>query len=226
MSAPSVTRTPNRESQASRIARTLVERISDGTYAVGVRIPSERVLASEFHVSRPVVREALSTVSALEILDIQMGRGAFVTARPAAASEATGSLQDIVNVREILEVGALRLSRGRVTDEAAAAVQAALDDLVTAAQERRDTSEADKGLHRAIVRASGSAVLLSLWQSLEQRIDDSIKVSPHGHIMSRAILDSHRILAEGITRDEVESAIAGSQALHEDNRRFLREFVG
>ena len=47
-------------------------------------LPSERVLAAEFHSARNTAREAISILSSEGLVDVQHGRGAFV--RTAAAA--------------------------------------------------------------------------------------------------------------------------------------------
>jgi DNA-binding FadR family transcriptional regulator len=216
-----------RDSQASRIARTLLERIRTGTYPQGSRLPSERLLASEFNVSRPVVREALSTVSALDVLDVQMGRGAFVIATPTEDPALPPSnLQDVVNVREVLETGALRLAAKKRTPTHIASVENALASLRTAVENKAETTDLDRALHNAIIEASGSPLLVKLWESLEQQIADTIRISPHGRTMSSAIFALHETLAAGISRGELESAVEASQQLHEQNRQFLHALLG
>jgi GntR family transcriptional regulator, transcriptional repressor for pyruvate dehydrogenase complex len=216
-----------RESQAGRIARLLVERIKDGQYPVGTRIPSERVLAGEFAVSRPVVREALSTVSALDIIDVQMGRGAFVTAVPADRAGAINSnLQDVVNVREIIETGALQLCQRPDVTVNSEPAETALRQLTEAVHRRGETAALDRALHTAIVQAPGSTALAELWKGLEKQIEETIRVSPHGHAMSETILGLHRRLADGVISGKTDEAIEASRHLHEQNRQFLRKLLG
>jgi DNA-binding FadR family transcriptional regulator len=219
--------TRRRGSQASRIAQTLLERIRAGTYPVGSRLPSERLLANEFNVSRPVVREALSTVSALDVLDTQMGRGAFVISVPADNSVPPSSnLQDVVNVREVLETGALRLAVRRPAPARIANVQNALAELRDAVNSKGETVDLDRVLHKAIIEASNSPLLVKLWESLEQQIEDTIRISPHGRTMSPEILAQHEILAAGISTGDIEDAIEASRQLHEENRKFLYALLG
>ena len=216
-----------RGSQASRIAQTLLERIRTGTYPVGSRLPSERLLAHEFNVSRPVVREALSTVSALDVLDTQMGRGAFVISMPADNSVLPSSnLQDVVNVREVLETGALRLAARRPSPTHIANVQKAMAELRSAVDSKEETTDLDRVLHKVIIEASGSPLLVKLWESLEQQIEDTIRISPHGRTMSPEILAQHEILAAGISTGDIEEAIEASRQLCEENRRFLHALLG
>jgi DNA-binding FadR family transcriptional regulator len=163
------------------------------------------MLATEFGVSRPVIREALSTLSALDVLDVQMGRGAFVSAAPTqGALVPLPNLQDVVNVREVLETGALQLGAREGSKRDASSVRDALERLRRAVDERSETTEPDRALHKAIIEASGSSLLCNLWESLEQQIEDTIRI------------------IEGDTA----SAIEASQRLHEQNREFLRALLG
>jgi GntR family transcriptional regulator, transcriptional repressor for pyruvate dehydrogenase complex len=216
-----------RSSQASRIARTLVQRITEGAYPIGSRMPSERQLALEFDVSRPVIREALSTVAALDVLDVQMGRGSFVVALPSDhSSSAPATLQDVVNIREVLETGALRLAALTPDEGRQTAVQTALQRLRTAVEEKSETVDADTALHGAIVAAAGSPLLLDLWRGIEQQITETIRISPHGRTMSEEILDLHTILADGCLGGDLNEAVDASRQLHEQNRQFLRSLLG
>ena len=65
------------------IVNTLQERILDGTYPQGMKIPSETELMGEFGVSRPTVTRALNLLSHDGWLDAQHGRGRFVLGPPA-----------------------------------------------------------------------------------------------------------------------------------------------
>ncbi|MFE9105039.1 FadR/GntR family transcriptional regulator [Actinomadura geliboluensis] len=219
--------TPRRESQANRIARLLVEDIRRGTHPVGDRIPSERRLAERFGVSRPVIREAVSTLIGYGLLEVQMGRGTFVVGQPTDGTPAEHlSLQDVVNVREVLEVGALRLSARQGGDRGKAKVSAVLDDLTRAVAARAETAELDSALHAAVIEASGSPLLMSLCQGLQQQIDATIRISPHGHSMSAEILALHRELADGVLHGRVDEAVDACQQLYEQHREFLRGLLG
>lgn len=66
------------ESQHTRLARLIEERVNSGEYAVGSRIPPERVLCEMFGVSRITVRQAIAELAERGILHRQQGRGTFV----------------------------------------------------------------------------------------------------------------------------------------------------
>jgi GntR family phosphonate transport system transcriptional regulator len=62
-----------------QIEKTLLSEIMSGDIAPGERLPSEGALADRFSVNRHTVRRALAELSAQDILQIENGRGAFVT---------------------------------------------------------------------------------------------------------------------------------------------------
>ncbi|WP_439565008.1 GntR family transcriptional regulator [Microcella sp.] len=68
--------------------------IADGTWQVGLRMPSEPELAAELSVSRGTLRRALSTLIDEGLLTQTPGRGTFVSARPEPPSN-EGELRGI-----------------------------------------------------------------------------------------------------------------------------------
>ncbi|MDE3229632.1 MAG: FadR family transcriptional regulator, partial [Chloroflexota bacterium] len=63
-----------------RIVAYIQQRIERGELRSGDRLPAERELAAQLGVSRTVLREALHTLAAYGLVDLQHGRGVFVAA--------------------------------------------------------------------------------------------------------------------------------------------------
>lgn len=213
--------------QRARVADDLLREIREGVHPVGAKLPSERQLAETYGVSRPVVREALGMLSMLDVIDIQMGRGAFVVNADVSTEQtAEYGLIDVVDAREAIEAGALRLAAVRADEGEKEAVRAALDALERAVRLSEDTSAADLELHRSIVRAARSPLLQKLWDDINDEIAQTIRVSPHGRAMSQAILADHRALAQGVVEGELAGALAATRVLYDHHRDFLRSLLG
>lgn len=60
------------------VAAAIKERVMGGSMTPGHRLPSEAMLASEFGVSRAVIREAISQLKHEGLVDSRQGVGAFV----------------------------------------------------------------------------------------------------------------------------------------------------
>ena len=108
---------------------TLIQaRILDGTFAPGVRLPAERELATQLRVNRSSVREALKKLEQLRLVDIQRGSGARVQDAEQASFEIVWAmlldegrpnlprLRELLELREVLLPGMLRLALDRASD--------------------------------------------------------------------------------------------------------------
>ncbi|SEQ71555.1 transcriptional regulator, GntR family [Streptomyces sp. yr375] len=66
-----------------RLAQTIQQRIEDGTYPPGTRVPSENQLVQSFGMSRPTVVRALELLKRDGWLESRQGFGTIVRGRPA-----------------------------------------------------------------------------------------------------------------------------------------------
>jgi GntR family transcriptional regulator len=85
---------------SNQVDEILLERIRDGTYSPGSRIPSESELSDELGVSRATVRTALAKLAANGMILRKQGNGTFVNARIKEASAQFGNLWDLVQLIE------------------------------------------------------------------------------------------------------------------------------
>ena len=79
-----------KETKIDEITEELSRRIAQGFYVAGQRLPSERELAEELHVSRVTVRAALLRLQAENLVDIVPRGGAFVRSISAKTLIASG----------------------------------------------------------------------------------------------------------------------------------------
>lgn len=106
---PFVIKPIQKELLYTKIADAILHYIKDNQLKTGDKIPSERILAQEFNTSRNSVREALRVLERDHIIEVKMGKGAFITSQEKEASFYLKLWK--VNYREILEIkGILELS--------------------------------------------------------------------------------------------------------------------
>src|SRR6266568_6981324 len=111
-----------------QVAVQIEERILNGELRAGDRLPTERELAEQFHVSRTAVREALKTLAQKGLVDMRPGRGTLVIDGTTGALGdslglvmrlelgAVGGSDKLIEVREILEVQIAGLAAERATE--------------------------------------------------------------------------------------------------------------
>lgn len=141
---------------------------------IGNRLPSERSLAETLNVSRTMLRDRLSMLESLGVLDRAPGIGTRVQpldpARLGHALDVGLQLADqtaesLQSVRVAIERQAAKEAAGRLDRIAVAHMQIALDTIDTA-QSSADVEQADYDFHQALVRASGNRSMIFFTDAL------------------------------------------------------------
>jgi DNA-binding transcriptional regulator YhcF (GntR family) len=110
--------------RAQRVYDQLRERITQGEFAPGVKLPAHTDLASEFGVAPLTVRQVLGRLEEERMVSRQQGRGTFVQAQ---IPPAVLILEDNAEMRALLRVHVTRAGYRAVTTAAPAEALAALE---------------------------------------------------------------------------------------------------
>jgi len=124
MDVEEVLRPISKQPLARRVADTIKRYILSENLAAGDALPGERQLAESLVVSRTVVREALGILIGEGLITKEAGRGIFVLPfdRERASAgfsltldEPTDQVNAMIELRRVVEVGALGLAIRRIT---------------------------------------------------------------------------------------------------------------
>jgi len=153
----------------------LRDRLIAGSLKPGDRLVSERELATQLGVSRPLVREALRALTMLGIVEIRDRIGTVVT-RPDvsvlndfftfALAQQADMVDDVMQARIAIECQAIRLACERASIADFERLQRALAKISETIDEADTGGMADFEFHRAIVLASHSETLAVLHNSM------------------------------------------------------------
>lgn len=172
----------------SSVAQTLQQQILSGHYASGSPLPAQRELAQRLGISRASLREALSVLETLGLVDILPGRGVMVRG-PHASGERThrafatpemGTLspRQLIELRLVLEPGWTALAAGRADAGAHHQLQW-LQQQQSGALRRNDllsAAEADLHFHLLLAQLSGNPGLVAMARQLEPAIAHSLRL--------------------------------------------------
>jgi GntR family transcriptional regulator, transcriptional repressor for pyruvate dehydrogenase complex len=109
---------------ADMVVRTMSEEILSSTLAPGDKLPSERELANRFRVGRPLIREALRSLSELGLIETIPARGTFVRAGHDTRADRQAGMairrrgvtaEELSEARLMLETATARLAAVRAT---------------------------------------------------------------------------------------------------------------
>jgi DNA-binding FadR family transcriptional regulator len=197
-----------------RVAEQISGLVTDGTYPLGERLPTEPQLAEQLGVGRSTVREAVQGLAQFGILEARQGKGVYVRALPAETEPLSRQLRraDVAEVHEArraIEAEIAFLAAQRRGDEDVQRMRAALDRREARRREGIDPAalvDADLDFHIAIAQACGNSVLGGLYRSFASVIRESLVglIEDRGMAGTQAAL--HEELFDAIRAGEPERA--------------------
>ena len=204
-------------SQANELADAIRQRIQAEQLAEGALFMTEGQLAEEYGASRTVVREAVSRLQALGLLEGRKRKGLIVR-HPDPLRLLSNSLPSLVGSQEdwrelamlryALEVGAIELAIRAATDEQLARLSRITDDMEAALRddtESERTVALDLEFHALILQMTGSRMIAGMQQLLVQ----FFQIAPHAEntpASAERIIWEHRELYSAIRDRDVERA--------------------
>jgi GntR family transcriptional repressor for pyruvate dehydrogenase complex len=168
---------------ADRVYHLLYSRISNGDYPANQKLPSEKTLADEFGVSRPILREALERLREQGIVHSRQGAGSFVREiRTAplgfARVETIADIQRCYEFRICIETMSARLAAARRDEETLGEIATALSLMQGATESQTHREDADFAFHLAIAKAANNQYFEASIRALRDHIYVGMKL--HG----------------------------------------------
>ena len=212
---------------SDQVADALASEIRAGQLAAGDKLPTEATLVTRFAVSRTVVREAISRLKSLGLVDSRQGSGAFVKevgftplnfdARSALSKQA---VIQMVEVRRALEAEVAGLAAQRRTAADVKRIHQAIAALDKAVLAGGDGVEEDVQYHSAIAQAARNPFLMGTLQYLSQFLRGATGVTRANEArrtdFARQVCEEHDRIARAIQAGDVPAArLAATQ--HMDN---------
>ena len=169
---------------SDQVADALAAEIRAGRLAVGARLPTEAALVAQFAVSRTVVREAVSRLKSLGLVDSRQGSGVYVKelgfsplnfdAKSAVSRQA---VIQMVEVRRALEAEVAGLAAQRRTQTDIKRIAKSIALLDKAVQAGGDGVDEDVQYHRAIAEAARNPFLIGTLEYLGQFLRGATRVT-------------------------------------------------
>ena len=197
-----------------QVAQQLQALITEGSFAAGKRLPSERDLAEQFGVSRPTIREAMIALEIAGLVQIRSGSGVYVLeptdkTAPVTTDQGHGPFE-ILEARKLIEGETCALAAQRISDEQLARLQDLLEDMAEENKQEEATEQADEQFHCLIAEAAGnsalSATIAWLWQL---RNESDISTHFHQRVRregSRPIIADHQAILRALQARDSNAA--------------------
>ncbi len=212
---------------ADQVADALEAEIRGGRLAPGARLPTEVALATQFAVSRTVVREAVSRLKSLGMVDSRQGSGVYVRAAgteplrfEAAHLASRDAVVQMAELRRPLESEVAALAAERRTPQDLARIRAAIGALDEAVAAGQGGAEQDLAFHLAVAEAAHNPFLIGTLQYLHGLLQGAIRVTRANEArrddFAREVAREHERIAQAIEAGDPVAAREAAKA-HMDN---------
>jgi GntR family transcriptional repressor for pyruvate dehydrogenase complex len=191
--------------------------IREGSWAPRMRLPAEAELARDFNMSRPVIRQALSRLRGMGLIQSRQGSGSFVC-EPQSVQSADGQvrfptitnladLNAFLQYREGIEGESAATAARRHTETQFHEIEAAME-----AMSNDGTASGDYFVHLAIARASNNPFYANALSSVREQMLFGLNLewslSGTQRSFRDAVATQHGSILEAIRRRDGEAARA------------------
>ena len=160
--------------------------VAEGQLKPGDRLPSERELVDRFQVSRASIREAISALEMMGLIEVRSGEGTYI--RQINIDSVIAPLAwmlfiekdtdlELYEVRKILEVQAAGVAAERAQEDEIRDMYEALEVMRMDLEKHRLGEEADHHFHYAIARATHNKILIRLMNTISDTMKKTLKSS-------------------------------------------------
>jgi GntR family transcriptional regulator, transcriptional repressor for pyruvate dehydrogenase complex len=187
------------------IVEELQQRIRQGDWLPGDRIPSIAQLAKELQVGAGTIREALRSLQSIGLVKIEHGSGVYVTGvRPSTELSShfervgDGLLLALAETRRIVEPELAFLAAERGTDDELTEIEGLVRQMEEEDRNGNDFAELDVLFHRHIAQAARNPILYQTIEGVSDLFLESrraILLNPNALLRA---LRYHTLIAEAL----------------------------
>lgn len=157
------------------IADRIIQRVKDGELTPGDNLESVEKTAKSYGVSNSTVREALSGLRAMGLVETRQGEGTFISSFDASAfslpvttalAMQKEDIKELMEVRRMLEIGTAALAAEHHLKEDIEKLEQSLQLMKDAEGEGKLGEQADLQFHLDIAKATQNKILIHLTSSI------------------------------------------------------------
>lgn len=182
-------------------------------FSTGDKLPNELDLSKELNVSRTTLREAIRILVALDILEIQRGKGTFVTEKAFNQQQDIEQLanikikaKDLYEMRLIFEPEAAYLAATRATEAEIKRIIEYGKKVEFEILNKQDRTNDEHSFHKAIAQATHNEFMNKLMPILYQAISKGVVLSLSSDKAIQDTINDHRMIMDFLEQRNAEGA--------------------
>lgn len=225
-----------------KVIEGLGKAIVGGRYKPGSLLPREQELIDAFDVSRTSIREATKVLEAKGLVESRQRLGTLVQPRElwnlfdsdvlhwqVSTGSATGILEDLIEVRQVIEPLAARAAAARATLADLRRIEKAQQAMAESVTDSDRYAVSDVKFHMAVFAASHNSILQRFGHLVAEFLRQSFTLQQEARALAGADLvedaEMHRVVHEAIKRGDSDAAAEAMLAAVLDGKSALAEAI-
>lgn len=211
--------------------------MADGTLKPGDKLPSTKELCEKFGVGRSTMREALSALKAMGLIEIRQGGGCRVLATDTAdfvPPELESlrlnreTLLHLLEARRSLEVANASIAAVKRTEEELSAFARIVAKMDRAIDDDAEGERTDIGFHAALAKMTHNPVMERLFESIVGQLEKFIREVRRAELyanrsVAAQLLREHQSILDAVTAGDADrAALEMSRHLHHVEQRLMK----
>lgn len=199
---------------SDQVYEQLKEQLISGVWKQGDKIPSENELVALFNVSRVTVRQALSKLITLGLLETKLGEGTFVKEiTPGVYMKEMipyiylnkDSFREVLEFRLVIEVETAGIAAEKITDKDIARLERCLNRMIDYKDELGKYVHEDLHFHMIIAKSTQNSLIIQVNNIVREIIRETIK-NVTEEIGIEVGLKYHKLLIDSFKQRDAEMA--------------------
>lgn len=202
------------------IAEQIKEQIVTGGIKPGEKLPSTKELSERFQVGRSTVREALSALKAMGLVEIHQGEGSYVRrieSQDLGLPEFDSLLMseetvlELIEARKALEIAGAAMAAEKRTDDDLRKFEAVLKRMEAHLGDETEGERSDIEFHLILAKATHNSIFVRLIDSISSQMQTAIRETRRLEMyanrkVSVQLWQEHQAIYQAIRRGDAEAA--------------------
>ena len=201
-----------------QVIEQIQEKIFYGEFKNGDKLPSERELSEQMGVSRTSIREALRVLETMGVVESRQGEGNFICSNVNKSlieplslifKLNNGSWEDVIELRQALELETVKFASKRVTKEEADEMKFIINKMEEEINNQNRNEilvNLDQKFHNKIASISKNYLIECLFLTssnlFEEFIDDARRKIVNKYSDERVLLNQHKEIYNAIISND------------------------
>ncbi|GAA0496568.1 FadR/GntR family transcriptional regulator [Salinibacillus aidingensis] len=215
-----------RKTLSEQVIDQIIELLMTGQLKPGDKLPSEMELMEMLYVSRPVLREAMSSLETVGVVHRKTKEGTFFSDRIGSnpfrimLALSAGDIESIMETRLSQELGLVTLAAEKISDES---LEKLAETIKVMEEKEENYNNADKEFHRIIAHSASNSITEGIIDPLLNMFDETLGSVSLNHRNKELTVQQHKDIYNALAkRDPIETYICMYRHLDNVRQRMFK----